>query len=93
VQAIDWGSWDIPAPFFPYHYYTGFKLNYFIKLFAENEFQIDRIVRVGSIYSVIALYIWFIIQKISNVFSCEPASSLQDGDYIHDAYYIYINAS
>lgn len=53
--------------FSPYHYYTGFKPNYFIRFFSENKFLIDRIVRVGSIYSVIALYVWFIIQKMSNV--------------------------
>ncbi len=53
--------------FSPYHYYTGFKPNYFIRFFSENKFLIDRIVSVGSIYSVMALYIWFIIQKTSNV--------------------------
>jgi SAM-dependent methyltransferase len=60
--------------FSPYHYYTGFKPNYFIKIFAENKLLVDRIVRVGSIYSVIALYIWFISQKISNVvFPLKPS--------------------
>ena len=60
--------------FSPYHYYTGFKPNYFLKIFSENQLQIDGIVRVGSIYSVIALYIWFINKKISDViFPVKPS--------------------
>lgn len=60
--------------FSPYHFYTGFKTNYFIKIFSDNKISIDTIERIGSIYSVIALYIWCVVYKISNIlFPIKPS--------------------
>ncbi|MDN3512442.1 MAG: class I SAM-dependent methyltransferase [Candidatus Jettenia sp.] len=53
--------------FSPYHYYTGFKDNFFNLLLGKSGFDIDRITRVGTIYSVTALYLWYIADKFSKV--------------------------
>jgi SAM-dependent methyltransferase len=60
--------------FSPYHYYTGFKTNYFYKSLSENRVSIDTIKRIGSIYSVLALYIWFALDKLSiTLFPLKPS--------------------
>jgi SAM-dependent methyltransferase len=53
--------------FSPYHFYTGFKTNYFSRIFNDNNISIDTIKRIGSIYSIMALYIWIILYKIAKL--------------------------
>jgi len=51
--------------FSPYHYFTGFKCNYFYELLSEKNFKDLSVVRVGNIYTISALYVWYIVEKIS----------------------------
>lgn len=51
--------------FSPYHYYTGFKENFFKTTLHEQGLRINRIVRVGSIFSVTALNLWFIAESLA----------------------------
>jgi SAM-dependent methyltransferase len=53
--------------FSPYHYFTGFKYHFFDKILPEQGIEVKSIVRVGSIYTVAALYLWFIADKIAKV--------------------------
>lgn len=53
--------------FSPYHYYTGFKTNFFKSALEKERFNVDKIVRVGSIYTVTALYLWFMAERFSRV--------------------------
>jgi len=53
--------------FSPYHYFTGFKYHFFDKILPEHGIEVQSIVRVGSIYTVAALYMWFIADKITRI--------------------------
>lgn len=55
--------------FSPYHYYTGFKDNYFEKAFLANGLKIVEIHKTGSVYTEIALYLWFVMHKLAKCIS------------------------
>ena len=46
--------------FSPYHYYTGFKKNFFGRIFPECGLSTVKIEKVGNIFTVMALYIFHI---------------------------------
>jgi SAM-dependent methyltransferase len=51
--------------FSPYHYFTGFKVNYFAEMFGRNGIKELRTERIGNIYTVSALNLWYIAEKMS----------------------------
>lgn len=59
--------------FSPYHYFTGFKQHFFQKILPEHGIGVKSIVHVGSIYTVAALYLWFIADKLAKaIFPWRP---------------------
>lgn len=53
--------------FSPYHYYTGFKYHFFDTILPAHNIEVGLTVRVGSIYTVSALYAWFIAEKLAQI--------------------------